>query len=130
MEKTIAQLARENGMSPQAVYKRIKRIQTVENSDEPLPNDFEPIGNHVYKNSAGATVVDEEGQRILFGDEPTEDENYIELLVQQLQKKDEQIEALQNLLSQAHTLAQTTQIQALESSKKKRGFFNWFKRDE
>ena len=88
--KSVAELANELNVTPQAIYKRLNGSLKVR------------LKNHTQRKN-GKTVIDSEGQAIIknsFETKIKKDSKQVEnvntILVEQLQKKDEQIQQLMN----------------------------------
>jgi len=132
--KKVSELAKELGVSPQSIYKRINKTFK------------QQLKQHVHKDESGKTLIDSGGEEIIKrsfkrkDDEPFTD-TFKEFLMKQVEEKDRQIselmkqnESLTNKLEIMQILLKNEQekgrmlIEAKEE-KQKGFFYRLFKRD-
>ena len=135
--KTVSEIAKEMGVSPQAVYKKINGSMGAE------------LKKHLHKDKRGRTVIDSTGARLLMGKGSAKDPSSTKqkkpvdnsmstLLMEQLREKDKQISELldQNTsliqkLENMQVLLKNEQQQKtllLESPTEKKGLFSFLKK--
>lgn len=110
--KTVAEVAKELQVTPQAVYKRLNQFN----------NRFK---THIHKGLKGEKLLDAEGESILkemfkpveTTSSTTDDKLFINSLLEQLKVKDQQLQEKDEQIRQLIQINQTNQMVLLQAQK-------------
>lgn len=110
--KTVAEIAKELQVTPQAVYKRLNQFN----------NRFK---THIHKGLKGEKLLDAEGESILkemfkpveTTDSTTVNQQFINSLLEQLKVKDQQLQEKDEQIRQLIQINQTNQMVLLQAQK-------------